>query len=328
MEEIQVNLPISAVVEAIDRLQERHQTNTEGRAGGIAGGLLLSVSYNNRAALHDPPTWPVTTVSRPRKCFLMPLYIGDALAPALREWQKQNKVKLSPKRPGGGHHLLAVVQEEEETDANDAHFDICLYDSSRHVFANSEVFLIETVTRAIRQLEWSTHRNASHGIPILYTPSESIHVPEQAAGGGWRFGPHTIINAWILAMGLTPNPDADYSDAVYGELRVLARAAVAGLLDSHALVAWLFCRRLTLESSLEYILPDRRFTTTHFWKSEAKLSDRINNILDRDDEILSAFPMDEIVYDHGNNVQHGRPVPVVDDTTDDEDSDGVTMTKD
>ncbi|EAT78575.2 hypothetical protein SNOG_13950 [Parastagonospora nodorum SN15] len=122
--------------------------------------------------------------------------------------------------------------EEEETDTNDAHFDICLYDSSRHVFANSE-----------------------------------------AAGGGWRCGPHTITNAWILAMGLTPNPEADYSDAVYGELRVLARAAVAGLLDWQALVAWFFCRRLTLERSLDYILPDRRFTTTHFWESEAKFTD-------------------------------------------------------
>ncbi|KAH4015563.1 hypothetical protein HBI95_163550 [Parastagonospora nodorum] len=318
MDEIQVNLPISAVVEAIDRLQERHRTNT---GGVFAGGFSLSVSYNNGAALHDPPTWPVTAVSRPRRCFLMPLYIGDALAPALREWQRQNKVKQSPKRPGAGHHLLAVVQEEEETDTNDAHFDICLYDSSRHVFANSEVFLIETITGAIRQLEWSTHRNGSDGIPILYTPSETIPVPQQAAGGGWRCGPHTITNAWILAMGLTPNPEADYSDAVYGELRVLARAAVAGLLDWQALVAWFFCRRLTLERSLDYILPDRRFTTTHFWESEAKLSERINNILDGDDEILSAFPIDEFVYDHGNNVQHGRSVQVVDDTTDDEDGD-------
>lgn len=153
-----------------------------------------------------------------------------------------------------------------------------------------------------------------------FTSSEDIDVPQQAAGGGWRCGLHVIINASILAMGLAPNHKASYSDDVYAELRTLAKAAVAGLLDWQTLVAWFFCHQLTVERSLDFVLLNRRFTTTHFWENETRLFERILEIQE-EDQLLASATVEEALYDHGNNVLVADSSDEDSDDNDDDDDD-------
>jgi hypothetical protein len=113
-----------------------------------------------------------------------------------------------------------------------------------------------------------------------------------------------MINAWILAMGLHPDPRKVFDDTIYREFHHLARAAVTGVLDWQALVSWLLCRKLVLERDLAAVTPGRRFTHTRFWRSEAALTERILEITDNDDNLLAAIPEDELPYDRGNNPVH------------------------
>ncbi|KAF1919559.1 hypothetical protein BDU57DRAFT_569220, partial [Ampelomyces quisqualis] len=111
----------------------------------------------------------------------------------------------------------------------------------------------------------------------IYDSSEHIFdhdsIPQQSHGG-WQCGPHTVINGWILAMGLHPNPDGRvFTDAVYRGFHALARAAISGLLDWQTLVAWFFCRRLTVERKFTAVPRNRRFSTTRAWASEPELDD-------------------------------------------------------
>lgn len=267
----------------------------------FAGGFTLSTSTNHELALPETEYIGGFTSHR-RRCFLMPLYLGDTFSRELATWRAENKLKALPRRDGGGHHLLAVVQEE--TDDDESRFDVRFYDSSNDMFSDSHEFLASAVQYAIDKLQWSTHRNPDDHIELVYETYQDL--PQQVRGGGWRCGPHTVINDWILAMGLTPKPKAKFPSVVYEEFSLLARAAVAGLLDRKTLVAWFFCRKLTIERRLEAGLPDRRFQMTQFWQDEVQLYDRIHEIL-LDDELLGERPIDEARYDHGNNQRNALP---------------------
>ena len=302
----EINLAVSAVVAAIDDLQlQKHQTNVPGVP--FAGGFSLSTST-------DIAIGAGSSVSRPRRCWLMPLSIMEGgYLTRINQWRQENGKKI-PKSNGGaqGHHILVVLQEEEEEEGQEEQneestkigFGMYFYDSAPKNLKDTLVAegvagpLPVIVSDIAQGLQWFQHRE---GETKKYTISE---VPtSRQPHGGWQCGPHVIINAWILALGLRPDPSKKYDDIIYQELHVLARAAVVGLLDWRTLVAWIFCHKLALETSMDSVTPDRHFRTTSFWENENALVDRIRS-LEHNDVLLGAMSQKEMPYDRGNNPVH------------------------
>ncbi|KAJ4368013.1 hypothetical protein N0V83_006368 [Neocucurbitaria cava] len=242
LDDSDMNMAIAAVVDAIDTMQS--PTDSESI---FAGGFSLATSVQLQMGL--------AAIS------------GDNLLPALDAWRKKNRVPTKSQGQAGGHHLLAVVQEQRK---KNPHFEVTLYDSATHVFGNAYPFLNTAVVRAATALKWSTHRNPDYRVKFATTPRTAA-VAQQPTGG-WQCGPHVVINAWILAMGLHPAPNAKFTDEVYSEFYTLARAACAGLLDWRTLATWFFCRKLTLQTGLEAVPQNRRFTITQFWENEEELT--------------------------------------------------------
>jgi hypothetical protein len=273
LEASEINLAIAAVVEAIDDLQsQNHQQLASGTH--FTGGFCLTTS-NDLALREGRP------VSRPRRPFLMPLSIleGGHLE-RINQWRRDNgqQVPASSGR-ANGHHLLAAVQESTENQR----FEISFYDSGPHVFRNARLPLARLVIRLYRGLGWYTQRAKPRENPLYRVVLAARQQP-----GGWQCGPHTIINAWILAMGMHPDPRKVYDNRTYEEFHLLARPAVVGVLDWQALVSWLLCRR---------------FRHTRFWRNEAALTERIEEVK-QDDNMLDIFEEDELPYDLGNNPVH------------------------
>jgi hypothetical protein len=228
VDQVEVNLPIAAVVGAIDRLQsETHRLNNPDDV--FTGGPSLVTSTNTSMALSIPVQTGVPPVggpaSRPRRSLLLPVFFGDELAKEIaRHRQHTGLPAMAPRPGGGGHHFLAQVQEDRMEDPARTEFLTTLYDSSRHVFGDMEDFVAQKILRATKNLQWSTHRNAASR--INFEDDTENNVPQQQRGQGWQCGPHTVINAWILAMGLRISPKADYTTDIYRDFRTLARAAV------------------------------------------------------------------------------------------------------
>jgi hypothetical protein len=296
----EVNLSLSAVVEAIDRLQhEIHRKQSTTYPGHnpapFAGGLSLSTSFGNDMTLLSPD--PVKYIaSRSRRCFLMPLCLGAHATRLLNE--ERQKEGLDPMRvlETVGHHLLTVVQEDPQT----GEFQVIFYDSSEHIFRDSMPFLVNMVQSAVTKLQWPTHRNADSNW-TLKRALPLIDIPQQPRKGRWQCGPRTVINGWILAMGLTPNLEAvDRGDTACHEFLYLAEAAVAGILNWTALAAWFFCHNLTIERGYEEVPENRRFTFTRVWNDESELSTCIKK-LRADDDRLATLSEHQLPYDYGNN---------------------------
>jgi hypothetical protein len=300
LDQVEVNLPLSAVVEALDRLQrDIHSKRFPGST--FAGGFSLSTSTNNETALLVPESMEGIVVSRPRRCFLMPLCLGaDAIVPINAERRKDNLDTMSPRR-GVGHHLLAVVQEDKDGD-----FEVIFYDSAEYVFGNSMSYIVEMIQSALPSLHWSTHRNSNTKWSLVRSYPLYGQVPQQKKP--WQCGPRTVINGWILAMDLSPNPAAFYDvegdkgDKICLELFVLARAAIASILNWSTLAAWFFANNLTVERTYDEVSLDRRFTSTRFWTNENELYARILEIYIEDDVQLVDKSVSEVPYQHGNNI--------------------------
>jgi hypothetical protein len=316
MNPLDVNLSLSAVIEAIDRFQSEEHMHVDPEAD-FAGGFALSTSERNIVALSRQPAG---VVSRPRRCLIMPLFYGGLLHAEEDQWRlKHGMEALDRETVEDGHHMLIVVQEitEKEDDVDRPVFKAVIYDSSRDIVRESHKFIRESLVHALRNLKWSTHRNANDDIePEVYSCEE--RVAQQMVNQGWRSGPHTVINGWILAMGLTPSPIAFFGTAVYSQFRVIAKAAISGLLDWRTLVAWLFCHKLTLQRKLQSVPKNRRFEMTQFWESERQLSNHIDNIYEEADHLLQTV---NDPYDFGNNPIHLSEYVNNEEDSDESDSD-------
>ncbi|KAF1830992.1 hypothetical protein BDW02DRAFT_607573 [Decorospora gaudefroyi] len=245
LEASEVNLAIAAVVEAIDRLQsENHQAKNPGTI--FTGGFSLATSTDIVLPEEDAPP-----ASRPRRCWLMPLSIlRGGLLEQVDEWratEAENRRQQGlrprvqqPRRNGDGHTLLAVVQETEQNEDRPIVpvFEISFYGSCPKVFKDANRPVVNIVRQVMDGKGWSRHRNAK--LRVTQRGHETRPSARQAEGccespkavvEGWQCGHHTVINAWILALGLLPNPKAEYDREVYKHFHHLARAAVGGILD-------------------------------------------------------------------------------------------------
>ncbi|CAO2654568.1 Nn.00g113010.m01.CDS01 [Neocucurbitaria sp. VM-36] len=296
-----INLAIVAVVEAIDDLQSRnHKQSNDGAI--FAGGFSFAPSFQLQMALTSGGGGRVT---RPRRCWLMPVAVLEgALLTTLDAWRKEEKLPdRTEEGQADGHHLLAVVQEDRTEEPS---FKVTFYDSAVRVFGDSYDFLATAVEDAARDLQWSTHRNTPARLEISKL---AVNAVPQQGRGGWQCGPHVVINAWILAMGLHPDRAAKFSNQIYAEFFTLARAACAGLLDWRTLAAWFFCRHLTYEKRLEAIPENRRFAFTRFCQEENALHDRMD-VISVEDAGLAEVSELAVDYDLSNNPVHrdiGQP---------------------
>ncbi|KAJ4335265.1 hypothetical protein N0V95_008950 [Ascochyta clinopodiicola] len=311
----EVNLAIAAVVEAIDARQASLHSATS--TTPFTGGFALSTRNNIQIACYS--TSADGAVSRPRRCFLLPMTINDTDI-------QQEKLTLMGKttsnvdwsRGNRSHHFLTVVQEEsrEPTINNPTTRQFCVYTLDTAPRRYREDVVQNLIHKRIRDtatnLGWARQRNEDGAVRFRPQHSQVVVFPQLK--GGWQCGLHTILNAWILALGLMPRSEqlvlgADF----YEEFWVLVRAAVAGLLDWKTLVAWLFCNNLVTSRSLASVPEDRRFEITRHqdgsatvyqdggyeFLGEVGLGDRVEGLFMQD---LAAVLGTQVPYDHSSNV--------------------------
>ncbi|CAN9132980.1 unnamed protein product [Alternaria alternata] len=295
-----VSLAIASVIAAIDDLQLQRHKDTNPLAA-FAGGFCLSTSYSIALA-GDQVGMPV---SRPRRCWFMPLGVfRGGYLDMVDKWRKKNKRPASDTTVNGqGHHILVILQElEQDENSNRKRFEISIYDSAPSILADATKRADGPLSRIIKniagELKWPQQRLNDEAEYFIQT----IPASSQQSGG-WQCGSHVVINAWILALGLHPDPSKAYDDIIYEEFHTLARAAVVGLLDWRTLAAWIFCRQLAFEKRVSDITPDRQFRMTDFWRNENSLSDKIREN-EQNEITVAAMSEADLPYDRGNNPVH------------------------
>jgi hypothetical protein len=312
----QVMGAIMSVVCAIDRLQ----AYSPSRKGPFHGGFTLATDYGVHGALVGNNNFIFGyPMAHPRRCWLMPIVIDgpfeDALDERLGRPPKQRGVhkKLYGKdEEEGGHIVLVVLQEEDcKGRRGDTEFRMYLLDSSPSFTYMADEFIHERVEQAARSLRWTGTPTMDQTIP--FKPQlERIPVPSQ--GGHWQCGLHTIINAWIIALGLTLRGEFDRGTVVrvYREAPVLIYLAYEGGLDWRTLAAWLICKGLVEESRLDDVRPDRRFLSTQVQDGELSVdgifTGTVVAIATEDDREFRDPNADanEITVNRSNNYDFGR----------------------
>jgi hypothetical protein len=282
----------------------------------FAGGFTLASHRVLQPALLDADNPEVDNprVPRPRSWWLLPLAVSGYLLSAVNEQRKAQGLEFDPcSGTSHGHSLLALVQEDSTPGGEHIEFQIRFFDSHRRLF-NTHPIIGVMIEAAARRLGWSTHRVDNS--PVRFKSSR-YPIPRQLPGG-WQCGLHVIINAWILAMGLQINPHVTYTEPIYKEGWRYARVAMAGLLDWRSLIAWFFCRRLTVERTYTAVNVDRRFGLSTPQEptmadgepdGDGDLDDRVLTMIMNDDQPLETLTEQQVPYDHSNNIDLLRPPP-------------------
>ncbi|ORX95697.1 hypothetical protein BCR34DRAFT_607869 [Clohesyomyces aquaticus] len=289
LSDCQVTSAIASVVEAIDAIED----TGENYQGGLALAESTQVSMARAESCTEDLPWLI--VSRARRCWLLPFVVHKEFAgeiEALREKGGMH-VERGEGSENTGHIFLVVLQEEE------GEFRSYILDSARDYFKDVRDFLYQRIQKTARYLHWSTHRNDSRDVDF----SDSywiVKVPRQ--NNNWACGYHTILNAWILALGLTPNTEEEVDEDDYQILYALVQKALAGLLSWEILVTFLFCRRLVRESSLQDVPENRRFLSTVRQFGEDDIGNFVKDKFNNSDQYLATDPENDKPYDHGLNV--------------------------
>ncbi|KAJ6200251.1 hypothetical protein J3E72DRAFT_392108 [Bipolaris maydis] len=301
MEDSDLNLAMASVLEAIDNLQSCLHA-ASGSQHPFASGFALTTSNALQMALYGIESVPF---SRPRRTWLIPLVATkNGLLEQLEVWAKTNGKKYkSPTGRAGGHAFLVVVQEAINHDPEnpaETRFETHIFDSCLRIFDDVRDFFSVRVENAAASLKWSTQRNEFGA--VQFDTGAFIHenLPQQMAGG-FQCGHHVLINAWIIAMGLHFDPEAQYTTEIYKQLYTLAQAATAGILDWRTLVAWFFCHKLTVERTFDAVPENRRFGCTVVQRDERTLEGRITEQYAVQDAALEMFSLAQVPYDYSNN---------------------------
>ncbi|KAF1993670.1 hypothetical protein P154DRAFT_588402 [Amniculicola lignicola CBS 123094] len=296
---------IAAVVEAIDQLGCPYgDIPTAGLAYAIAGNIALCQMEGDAGIVNN------SSLARPRRCWLMPTVVDGALAVEIAAFRRRiSKKKIKPgkgREDVQGHIFLAVVQEEDLPSRDGTRFVVTFLDSSQTFFRDVRDFLHTRVIKAAQELGWTDHRN--HDRHVRFAPHPRV-VQVAYQRNEWACGYHTILNAWILAMGLTPNPHKRFEedDPLYEELRDMTKYALLGLLDWMTLAAWMICNELVQQQRLENVPPTRRFNYTIYQAHTDDLAARIMRAAD-EDQILRAFSEDVLPYTRNNVNFSGWPL--------------------
>ncbi|KAJ4301586.1 hypothetical protein N0V90_003679 [Kalmusia sp. IMI 367209] len=279
-----LTLCIAAVVQAMDHTQDLHDNGHT-----VVGGFALAAELPLTLAMNADHSYPLNdTVSRPRRCWLMPLVMDARIVNHARGLSKNSSMF----RPLG-HILLAVLQEEQIEGRDDTHFCVYLLDSAPHYLKDIRDYMSQTIRHVAKALSWSTDdvefRDRLRFVKV--TKQRTEH----------SCGYHTMLNAWILALGLTPSQGAHFSRKVYEGIKEIANLALAGLLDWKTLTAFLICKRFTIEKTVEAVPLNRRFQTTAVQRTNEELRGQIRRIYNTTGRIT-----DEHANVHINNVDFTR----------------------
>lgn len=277
-------MAIAAVVEGIERLQqEMYSHDGEFSAGfSMASSSLIQMGRSGVSI-------GIQSVSRKRRCWLLPwtvdeLYHLSAQARAARVTVEvlRTVFKYSATPLQGANHIFLVAVQETQG----GKVEVWYLDSADHIFKKPEKGIFyRDIQEMVRNLQW--HDN---GLVFKHNHREA-RVSQQK--GGWECGYHTILNAWILAMGLKPNPKSELDEKILEELHgELIPQALCGILDWLTLVAWLFCHKLVRETTLDDVLMDRRFERTRSQTDESKLAARISDMAIADQQALTSGDAD------------------------------------
>ncbi|KAF2728299.1 hypothetical protein EJ04DRAFT_591893 [Polyplosphaeria fusca] len=304
LEDEEVLMAIASVVQAIDR----HHTvnNPRARRGGFALAESTQVSLGITAGVDA--SW-VSPVMRPRRCWLLPIVVAGSLHSEVEQYRsdrdpKYHGSKQQVKNARNQHTFLAVIQEESAPTAKNPHateFRVYFLDSAAHHYADVRDFLYSKIRHLATNLTWSTHRNSDNHVRF----SDSfwtVTVPRQTKQ--YACGLHTIVNAWILALGLMPETKAPFDEEkTYLDLRYQIKSALAGLVDWSTVYAYLRCKRLVRRDAR--VPAERRFKRANMQVDAFKLQDEIEEVVVGDDGPLGGLGEEEAPYDWGLNVDFG-----------------------
>jgi len=314
----EVSIAIAAVVEAIDHHhRDLHAARHPGQNPPFAGGLSVTSTDDLQYALMNHASPFLAGVSRPRRSCIIPLIVSGNLLVATNDWRRKNKKPFKEPRHGQGHTILALLQEERKNEGSpETHFRTRSLDSSPEVLATGLPRLQQAVQEAAHCLQWSTHRKIDGRVQYEQGEPRMIPVPRQR--GNSTCGYHTVINAWILAMGLTPSLQAQYTEEIYTDAWKIIRAAVAGILDSRSLMAWFICKHLTVQGASTDVPEERRFVLSmrqdpQLTKGKAygtgSLSERAGMIYATEDTLLAGITENIAPYDRSTNLNLITPPP-------------------
>lgn len=279
----QVNLGIIAVIQALDKEQA---TKAERKEQPFAGGFALATDTDMQIGLVGVHT--TLPAARPRRCWLIPyLYHSGDIRTI-------------------GHFFLVVVQEEA-MEGGGTQFCVYFLDSRPSLWNKDSMDakrlkIFKDIQTMAQTLRWTKHRNANDQIKFRLKP-KYVRVAQQL--DDVTCGHHTILNAWILALGLTPNvqPRTGSGTTFISNLCQLINIALAGLLDWKTLVAWLLEHDLTVEKSINSTtLLDRTFEATVAQTDSNPLATYIEETQSNCDTILETVTEHEQPYNRNNNV--------------------------
>ncbi|KAF2121081.1 hypothetical protein BDV96DRAFT_563543 [Lophiotrema nucula] len=303
LDDDEVGMAIASVVGAIDDLQ-----SSSGATPSVTGFSLASNTITAPALMWDDPAPFVPGrmfTTRPRRCWLLPVFVtqGD-LGTKLEEYRQKLEHADGKKRGRIRDHTFLVVIQEElislEDGTSSTEFRVYFLDSAPHHLAEYRDFIYNRIQKMARTLGWSTHRNPSDSIRFSDRFWE-VEVVRQ--GSRVACGYHVILLAWILAMGLTPNPNAVFDDSLYMSIRqVIVSLAYKGLLDWKTLTAWLVCKGMIMERSLDDVPKNRQFAHTLLQTNTEDLRGQLLNIVWKHDDVLRKKLEADVPYDRSNNV--------------------------
>lgn len=270
---------VSAVVRAIDNAQADEARKVK-PAGTFTGGLSITPVQEHVHA-------NIARASRPRRCWIKPHQFYDA----------------SDKRGVRMHHILTVLQEERK-ESGDTEFCVYFFDSQPRYLRNRQHEIYGDVKDIAKDRHWSTHRNKTQDIQFR-KESEIVPVARQKSGMD-VCGYHVVLNAWILALGLTPNSKKTMENSDYWSIHQAIHLSLTGILDWKTLVALLIGSDFITEKSLSDVPLNRHFQSTVAVPGNPNDAQknllRDINLAKEDDDALEVQSERDYPYDHTNNV--------------------------
>lgn len=268
----------AAIVQAIDEKQQRQSGHL------FTSGFTLATRFAIQAARSGE----LGIATRPRRCWLMPFQFPKDQNPLVK------------------HYFLAVLQEEKANTESGSEFRVYFFDSDPGGWTNDtetkRIQAFDQVKTIAHNLQWTNHRNIGARVQFCTKP-KYVQVTKQK--GDDRSGYHTILNVWILSLGMTPKIKPIFEmDGIYPELIRMTEIAIRGWLDWRTLVAWLFMCDLTVEKTIGPVTLERAFDVSALQVTNVSLRGYVNNTNPQDD-LLGTRIEEDAPYIH-NNVDFSR----------------------
>lgn len=268
-----MTMAIAAVVQAVNQKQADQEPDKTFRGGFALGGD--EIDHNSDLIFgKDAEPGSNGVVSRPRRCFPMPFIFSDGKS---------------------AHDVLVLVQEEQPRKEGGRRVCIYVLDTRSAMFRRNLDNCLQRIKQILDKMYWRIGGKDPGSVTFRNIPRFVRVAPQH---GNTVCGFHVILNAWIIALGLTPNPKADFQDR-YEEIRRFVQIAVAGVLNWRSLVEWLIHRGYVRETDIELVPTDRRFQATVPQTEKEVLRN----------ELQAIFQVQQLEkdYEYDNNVDFSTP---------------------